>query len=442
MERVRLKTFALPLLMMVACGTSSASHSEPTDGGGVADSSRDSGSDGATHGDGSSDASGDASRDVLVDSPGDSSGPGAAVQRPGPSPMLYASPFYTCLRNFYVATTGEDTADGSKANPWLTLQHADDSAPRAGDCINVEPGTYAAGVTLAHGGNVASATGYVVYRCTTLDGCIVTDSNTGFGIETTTFPMPNYFVFDGFELAASTQVSYGQGIKVWDGNESGTTAPNSSHHVWVINNVIHGYGQTGVQMNDGEYFYTLHNTIYDNARVTCDAQGSGISYVVLKAFGSYEPTADDMTNPNPIVGSFIVGSSFFHNVVEWNAVYNNALTECGSATSAYDTDGNNIIMDTLNNAGGTGIAYPNQTLVAFNVVYNAGGGGVHIFNSEYVTVANNSCFNSYLDPYNNGSARACIDSTGSYGDTYVNNIAVAIPASHTTCAYGTVPYAM
>jgi hypothetical protein len=53
-----------------------------------------------------------------------------------------------------------------------------------------------------------------------------------------------------------------------------------------------------------------------------------------------------------------------------------------------------------------------------------------------------NCFNSYLDPYSSGSARACIDSTGSYGDAFINNIAVAIPASHASCAYGAAPYAM
>jgi parallel beta-helix repeat protein len=382
----------------------------------------------------------DSSSDVA--SGGDGSSSGAKLQKPGPSADLFASPFYACVRNFYVATNGSNSADGSQAHPWLTLQHANDSGPLAGDCINVQPGTYSAGVTISHGGNLAAATGYVAYRCTMLDACIVSDPGAAFAIETSTFPMPNYVVIDGFELAASSAQTYGQGIKVWDGNESGPTAANSSHHVWVINNVIHGYGQTGVQMNDGEFFYTIHNAIYDNARVTCDAQGSGISYVVLKAFAGYNPTGDDKTNPSAQIGSLVTGSSFFHNAVEWNVVYDNALTQCGTAGSPTDTDGNNIIMDTLNNNGSTGVAYPNPTLVAFNVVYNAGGGGVHVFNSEYVTVANNTCFNNYLDPYNNGSERACIDSTGSYGDTFINNIAVAIPATHTNCAYTTVPYSM
>jgi hypothetical protein len=46
------------------------------------------------------------------------------------------------LRTFHVATTGNDSADGSAATPWLTLQRAAGSA-RAGDLIVVHPGSYA-----------------------------------------------------------------------------------------------------------------------------------------------------------------------------------------------------------------------------------------------------------------------------------------------------------
>ena len=54
-------------------------------------------------------------------------------------------------------------------------------------------------------------------------------------------------------------------------------------------------------------------------------------------------------------------------------------------------------------------AYTNGGLVAFNVIYNNGGAGVHDQNSEYVTIANNSCYNNYLDTNNNATARSCID---------------------------------
>jgi len=77
-----------------------------------------------------------------------------------------------------------------------------------------------------------------------------------------------------------------------------------------------------------------------------------------------------------------------------------------------------------------------------NVVYNSGGGGVHIFRSENVTAANNTCYNAYLDPYDKAASRACIDTSDSYGNTLINNIAVAIPAApNGSCAFGAAPYA-
>jgi len=154
------------------------------------------------------------------------------------------------------------------------------------------------------------------------------------------------------------------------------------------------------------------------------------------------PTSDDKTNPNPLIGSFVTGSDYFRNVFEWNVVYNNALTQCGNASNPYDTDGNGIIMDVFSNSGGNSVEYVNRTLIAFNVVYNNGGGGIHIFRSEYVTVANNSCYNNYLDPYNRVPARGCIDSAIGYSNTYLNNIAVAIPPAHGACANSVTPYAM
>ena len=191
-------------------------------------------------------------------------------------------------------------------------------------------------------------------------------------------------------------------------------------------------------MNHGEYFFVVHNKIYGNSSVGCGAQGSGISFNELKALNAYTRTPDDSFNK--VVGN--IGTQF-HNVIEMNVVYNNAITQCGNANSPYDTDGNNITMDTLNwdNQSGT-MPYTAGVLIAFNVVYNGGGGGIHLATSEYVTVANNSCYNSWLDPYNNGSGRGCLDSVNSYANNFFNNISVAIPAPHATCAYNVPPYAM
>jgi parallel beta-helix repeat protein len=355
--------------------------------------------------------------------------PAEAAQEPGPSPWLFSHPYYTCVKNYYVATNGNDTNNGSSGAPWLTLQHANDVGRSPGDCVNVAPGTYSKGLLINSGGNYASPTGYVVYRCEKLDACIVTDVSAGgqngsFVWDTSKQPMTgNYIFIDGFTMTAAKETTYGQGIQLWDGNEFGPQAPNSVHHVWLMNSIISGYGQSGVSMNDGEYFYVVHNTIYNNSRVGCSAQGSGISFAVLKAFTSYQRTKDDSNNR--ILGA--IGS--FNNAIESNVIYNNAITQCGNQNNPYDTDGNNIIADTFNNQGSTNKVYPGSLLIAFNIVYNSGARGIHLYNSENITVANNSCYNGNLDPYINGTYRPCIGDNYGYNNTFFNNIADGIAGS-------------
>jgi parallel beta-helix repeat protein len=365
------------------------------------------------------------------------------VQKPGPNADLFAEPYYTCVNNYYVSASGSDTNSGSSGSPWRTLQHAD-STPRApGDCINVAPGIYN-GMTVSKGGNAATSTGYIVYRCLTLDGCTIygdagPNRNAAFWFRISA-SMANYVIIDGFNMAGrgSAGGPYGIGLNVWNGDNG---VKISSHHVWVLNSIVSNFSQAGIAFAAGEYFYALHNTSYNNAGSTCDAQGSGIALNIPHPISGYLPTADDKINPNPLIGSFVTGSDFFHNVFDWNVVYNNALTQCGNDSNPYNTDGNGIIMDTFS-AGGSSAEYVNRTLIAFNVVYNNGGGGIHIFFSEDVTVANNSCYNNYLDPHNQGSARACIDSANGYSNTYLNNIAVATPPAHGACAYFATPYSM
>ncbi len=362
--------------------------------------------------------------------------PASATSIPGPSQVLFNAPAYTCVKNYYVSTTGKDSNSGTSASAaWQTLQHANDVGRKPGDCVNVAPGTYSKGLLISQGGNASTSTGYVVYRCSTMDACIVNDvhasgQNGSFvwkTVQVTTPPTTapgSYIMIDGFKLQASSATQYGQGIELWDGvQESQSNATPSVHHVWILNSIITGYGQSGVQMNDGEYFFVVHNTIYANSRAGCSAQGSGISLAGLKAFKTYQRVAWDANNP--ILGA--IGT--FNNAIEWNVLYNNAITQCGNGGAPYDTDGNNIILDTLNNAGSTNVAYPGSTLVAFNITYNAGGRGIHIYNSENVTVANNTCYNSALDPYNSGTYRPCIGDSGSYNNLYFNNLAYAITGS-------------
>jgi hypothetical protein len=364
-------------------------------------------------------------------------------QDPGPSASLFNSPYYQCTANYYVAANGSDSANGSSGSPWLTLQHADSMNVGAGACINVAPGTYD-GLTVTHGGNAATATGYVVYRCQTMDACTINGNGGQNGNGAVDFDHShvsasspntvNYVQFDGVVLVGeplASQGSYGVGFNVFNGTNGPEVA---SHHVWLLNSIVHGFSQSGAQTNDADFHYLIHNTFYGNANTTCDAQGSGISVAGEHPVPGYTPTADDQTNPNSLLGpTWQVGGSFFHVVVEWNVTYNNALTQCGTVSNPYDTDGNGIIFDTNAGFAGNVTNYTAPMLAAFNVTYNNGGGGVNVFGSSNVTVANNSCFNNYLDPAINGEARACIDDNGGSGSIFINNIAVAIPATVSSC---------
>jgi parallel beta-helix repeat protein len=345
----------------------------------------------------------------------------ASPELPGPSASLFADPFYTCVNNYYVATNGNDSNPGTETSPWLTIQNADTAAGGriAGDCVNAAPGTYAAGVQPTNGGNLATSTGYVVYRCQTLDGCIITASGgnaaPAFNVSSSGSG-PNYLVFDGFELAASSMTLYGVGVEVYfpDGVDTGGT---TSHHIWIINNIIHGYGQAGVGTGGDEYVYFLHNLAYGNTNVACSAQGSGFGMGIARAIPGYTPTAADLA------------WAPFHNVIEFNVAYNNIINQCGTAANPYDTDGNGIIIDTFNNAGSTNVVYPYQTLVANNVTYNNGGKGVHLFRSDYVTVANNTAYDNNLDPFNPGIGRGEMDSSEGQNNIFLNNIAYPVPAT-------------
>ena len=356
---------------------------------------------------------------IGVTAPSSGSGSTSDLYTPGPSQALFNNPFYTCSTNYYVSTTGSNSNNGSINSPWLTIQHAaNQSSIGAGSCINVEPGTYASGATITYGGNAATPTGYVVYRCTQLDACKITAAGyASGGFMISGVDGPDYVVFDGFELAANAEDTYSAGIVSIDGE--GSEDDFASHHIWVLNNIVHGYGEAGISLNDGEYFYIIHNTAYNNANVTCDAQGSGIAIVVPKAIpGSYTPTAMDTAYG-------------FKNVVEYNISYDNILTQCGTGSDPYDTDGNGIIFDTWDGSGTTYGQYAGSGIAAFNLVYQNGAKGITVFRNSAATIviANNTSYDNNLDPFNLGGATAEINLNGSANTTVINNIAYPVPAT-------------
>jgi hypothetical protein len=121
MNTSKIHALALLGLLAVACGSSSrGAGAGPSDSGPEASGSQNDDGSGSSSGSVSGGSSGGSSTEGgLTDAAsdvgpgGDGSPPAATIQKPGPSPDLFASPFYTCLRNVYVAASGSDSGDGS-----------------------------------------------------------------------------------------------------------------------------------------------------------------------------------------------------------------------------------------------------------------------------------------------------------------------------------------
>jgi parallel beta-helix repeat protein len=252
-----------------------------------------------------------------------------------------------------------------------------------------------------------------------LDSCVITADGDPYHpvFSMTTAGGPNYIFIDGFEIAASSEAYEGIGVKISNINSGASTSGAAPHHIWIINNIIHGYGEGGVVADEADWLFILHNHVYNNAYATCDAQGSGIDLVVAKATPDYTPTANDLT------------WAPFHQVIGWNAVHGNFVKSCGTAASAYNTDGNGIILDTFNGSNAGDIVFPEQSLVAYNITFMNGGKGIHVFRSSYITVANNTAFDNNLDPFNPGIARGEFENSGGFNNTWINNIARPVPAT-------------
>jgi hypothetical protein len=353
------------------------------------------------------------------------------------STSLSAAPPYTCTINYYVdAADGNDSNPGTQAKPWKTIQNADDgypNTPRAGECINVLPGTYylSSSLILSHGGNENSATGYVVYRSTVPQAAhIIAQSGINASANGDVFMVwAPYIVIDGFNIDGNAATADGAGV---DGCAGGGGPFDIAHHLVAINNIVHDVGGAGLSTCSADYITWKHNVIY-NTSSTNDWQTSGIDLYTPKALtpGTYMPTSADS-----VTYGIVIAYNVVHNILEnANIVPKQGCTPIPPATHGppcYHTDGNGIIVDTTlgsDTCVTCGTAYPGNTLILGNLTYNNGGGGVHIFLSKNVTAASNTSYNNMRDSYNPGTLRGELSNGGSQNITWLNNIAFSVQGS-------------
>jgi parallel beta-helix repeat protein len=91
--------------------------------------------------------------------------------------------------------------------------------------------------------------------------------------------------------------------------------------------------------------------------------------------------------------------------------------------TGHTTDGNGIIIDDFRRTQSDHVPYPAATLVIGNFVYENGGRGIHVYQSDRVDVVNNTVSGDSLDPLLSSVAELSVASSSQV--RLINNIVSA-----------------
>jgi serralysin len=372
---------------------------------------------------------------AAFDSAGNTSPPSVVATVATPPPITiptaaYIQPFYTCAANYYVsAAAGNDsTGNGSIGAPWASISRAiavltAKGGTHGGVCVNVAPGTYAESVNAgALSGNSDTAAGYFVLRSTVLHGAIIENppDNQYDYVDGISFTSASNIVVDGFTVDGSINQSPanldGVGINIAGSGTNACTA----HHIKVFNNIVHGWGGSGIATQYSDYNDWEGNVVYGNCNFSQYGE-SGID--------PWVPVALDTNSWSKL--SVDSNSVAFHYIIRGNIAFYNEEIDIAWA-SHYDGCG--IELDTFNGDGGN-LPYLQRSLVDNNLCFGNGGAGIETGGDggSFVTLRNNTCYDNVIDSQNSSTARADIAIAGSlscHDNVIVNNIAWANPAAN------------
>lgn len=392
--------------------------------------------------------------------------------------LSYTSPAY------YVSPTGDDRRDGRTATTaFATIQHAIDAA-KPGDVILLMNGTYT-NTTKPDISQVPKATvNAPVWRpwwvATTGGICRFAQAGTPAAwIVLRSHPghHPRLFNRDGWEAVKidldaayievreltlqgnSAELNLADALADSDITErggwryygdarfnnngimvDGRATPDPSrrpHHLRFIGNTVFDFPAAGIVAMGADHVTTAGNTIYENVHFTRWG-ASGISYLNASNF---DRSAE--------YKMFVLGNRSYLNrcYVPWvryqSDAQGNPIPNDKAARSTL-SDGNGIIIDVNlarakpSDGNGT-VDYLGRTLVANNLSYGNGGGGITITTCRGVDIVNNTVFNNIQSP--ELAARGWADifvggpQPGSTDVRLFNNIVVARHASKSFYAH-------
>jgi hypothetical protein len=246
---------------------------------------------------------------------------------------------------------GNDSNNGLSPNsPWLTPNHP----VNCGDVILAAPGTsyvsdnFASGkwgtVTCRAGNNVAWL------QCATFDACKIRSGDSGQG---GMWIDQSYWGIQGWEVTTTGGPYAGCFVA-----KPSSTNPVEIHHIIFANNVANGcqgggFGSSNAGTTAGvDYFAIVGNIAYDSS------QGDGECFSGISV---YQPIASDALAGTHI---YIAGNLSYDNV------------EPDHCAGGSPTDGEGIILDTLNGSQGGVAPYAQQILVDNNIAIFNGTSGI------------------------------------------------------------------
>ena len=294
---------------------------------------------------------------------------------------------------YYVSPKGSDNNPGSKSQPWRTVQYAVKQVV-PGDVVLVEDGTYEGPVIITRSGKPGA---YITLKAVNKWRAkikVVDGRGDADGIKAAA----NYLTIDGFEIFdPSPGVGHhGNGVTVY-----------KNHHVNILNNKIHDFGGSGIQLGHFDHVHVENNVVYNNAKYAPN-QKSGISL--------YQARAVDNV-------------SGYHVIVRNNRSYGNMNVVLNS--QGRTTDGNGILVDDFWNSTGnaTNVKFPHRTLIENNLSYDNGGKGIQVFKSSHVDVFNNTAYHNNHDTQSVSTWRAELSHAFADDTIWRNNIGFAKPGA-------------
>jgi parallel beta-helix repeat protein len=293
-------------------------------------------------------------------------------------------------KKYYVdVQRGDDRNNGSSEKLAFQSINRAKELVNPGDVVYVKNGTYNENITLQRSGNPNS---WISFQAFPGHKPLVIGTQDG------TFKVEgNYLKIIGFEIISTED---GSGIHVGNGN----------HHTKVLQNKIHDSGCGGVSGQETDYLHIEGNIIYRNA-FRSPFLCSGISIYQAKPFDN---------KPG------------FHNIIRGNISYANENKKAKADGTV--TDGNGIIIDDFRHTQGQRklAKYNAATLVENNIVFDNGGRGIHVFQSDNVVVRNNTTFKNMKSVNLEGTSNGEITAMFSANLKIYNNIAYAAEKSKKT----------